>query len=112
MAGDGVWVVTGASRGIGAAIARLAVEAGQKVALISRGESVMELAQSLGESAAGFQCDVADPDSVTETVDAIVARFGRVEVQRERRPLGTRRGQSRGVQLRARIRRRPTLSAL
>ena len=52
MAGHGVWVVTGASRGIGAAIARLAVEAGQKVALIARSESVMELAHSLGESAA------------------------------------------------------------
>ena len=80
MAGDGVWIVTGASRGIGAAIARLAVDAGHNVALIARGESVMELAQSFGESAAGFQCDVADPASVSETVDAIVARFGRVEV--------------------------------
>ena len=65
--------------GIGAAIARLAVDAGHNVALIARGESVMELAQSLGESAAGFQCDVADP-FVSETVDAIVARFGRVDV--------------------------------
>ena len=64
MVGDGVWVLTGASRGIGAAIARIAVDAGQRVALIARGESVMELAQSLGESAAGFQCDVADSASV------------------------------------------------
>ena len=80
MAGDGVWVVTGASRGIGAAIARLAVDAGQNVALIARGESVMEFAQSLGESAAGFQCDVADAASVCETVEAIVARFGGVNV--------------------------------
>ena len=80
MAGDGVWVVTGASRGIGAAIARMAVDAGQHVALIARGESVMELAQFLGESAAGFQCDVADSASVNETIDVIVARFGRVKV--------------------------------
>ena len=80
MADDGVWVVTGASRGIGGAIARLVAQAGHKVALIARGESVMELAQSLGESAAGFQCDVADSSSVSETVDAIVARFGRVDV--------------------------------
>ena len=80
MAGDGVWIVTGASRGIGAAIARLAVDAGHNVALIARGESVMELAQSLGESAAGFQCDVADPTSVCEAVEAIVASLGRVEV--------------------------------
>ena len=31
MAGGGVWIVTGASRGIGAAIARLAVDAGHNV---------------------------------------------------------------------------------
>ena len=80
MAGDGVWVVTGASRGIGAAIARLAVQAGHNVALIARGECVMDLAQSLGESAAGFQCDVADSASVSETIDAVVARFGRIKV--------------------------------
>ena len=80
MTGDGVWVVTGASRGIGASIAREAFDAGQSVAMIARGKSVVELAQSLGESAAGFQCDVADSPSVSETVEAIVARFGRVDV--------------------------------
>ena len=80
MEADGVWVVTGGSRGIGAAIARLAVDAGKPVAMIARGESVVELAQSLGESAAGFQCDVADSASVSETVDEIVARFGGVNV--------------------------------
>ena len=80
MTGDGVWVVTGASRGIGASIARMAFDAGQSVAMIARGKSVVELAQSLGEAAAGFQGDVADSASVSETVDEIVARFGGVNV--------------------------------
>ena len=38
--------------------------------------------------------------------------LGRGEAQRERRPPGTTGGRTRGVQLRAGIRRRPTLSAL
>jgi NAD(P)-dependent dehydrogenase (short-subunit alcohol dehydrogenase family) len=48
MSGGRVWVVTGASRGIGAAIARAALEEGDSVALIARGAAVIELAQSLG----------------------------------------------------------------
>ena len=48
MSGGKVWVVTGASRGIGAAIARVASESGDRVALIARGESVLTLAGELG----------------------------------------------------------------
>jgi len=44
MSGGKVWVVTGASRGIGASIARVAFESGDRVALIARGESVLTLA--------------------------------------------------------------------
>ncbi|MBA4694193.1 MAG: SDR family oxidoreductase [Congregibacter sp.] len=80
MTGVRVWIVTGASRGIGAAVARLAVDAGHKVALLARGESVIEVAESLGDGAAGFQCDVADSESVSATVEAIAARFGRIDV--------------------------------
>ena len=79
MSGGRVWVVTGASRGIGAAIARMALEEGDSVALIARGAAVIELAQSMGDAAAGFQCDVADPESVGKTIDAILARFGRID---------------------------------
>ena len=44
MAADAkVWVVTGASRGIGAAIATVAAEAGHRVAMVARGESVLSL---------------------------------------------------------------------
>ena len=79
MTGDGVWVVTGASRG-SVRRSREGLRCGTIRAMIARGKSVVELAQSLGESAAGFQCDVADSASVSETVDAIVARFGGVNV--------------------------------
>jgi NAD(P)-dependent dehydrogenase (short-subunit alcohol dehydrogenase family) len=74
MAGDEVWVVTGASRGIGAAIARWR-RCGASCRTDRTGEIRDGARRGARESAAGFQCDVADPESVSETVDAIVARF-------------------------------------
>jgi 3-oxoacyl-[acyl-carrier protein] reductase len=79
MSGGKVWVVTGASRGIGASIARVASESGARVALIARGESVLTLAEELGVDAIGVQCDVANPESVSAAMDAVIARFGRVD---------------------------------
>ena len=79
MSGGKVWVVTGASRGIGASIARVASESGDRVALIARGESVLTLADELGADVMGVQCDVADPESVSAAMDAVIARFGRVD---------------------------------
>jgi 3-oxoacyl-[acyl-carrier protein] reductase len=81
MAADAkVWVVTGASRGIGAAIATVAAEAGHRVAMVARGELVMSAAKALGEMATGFQCDVADSEAVDATVDEIIKHCGRIDV--------------------------------
>jgi 3-oxoacyl-[acyl-carrier protein] reductase len=81
MAADAkVWVVTGASRGIGAAIATMAAEAGHRVAMVARGELVMSAAKALGEMATGFQCDVADSEAVDATVDEIIKHCGRIDV--------------------------------
>jgi 3-oxoacyl-[acyl-carrier protein] reductase len=81
MAADAkVWVVTGASRGIGAAIATVAAEAGHRVAMVARGESVLSGAEALGELAKGFQCDVADSEAVNATVDQIIEHYGRIDV--------------------------------
>ena len=81
MAADAkVWVVTGASRGIGAAIATEAAEAGHRVAMVARGESVLSSAEALGEMAEGFQCDVADSEAANATVDQIIEHYGRIDV--------------------------------
>ena len=81
MAADAkVWVVTGASRGIGAAIATVAAEAGHRVAMVARSESVLSAAQALGEMATGFRCDVADSEAVNATVDQIIEHYGRIDV--------------------------------
>ncbi|MEC8111450.1 MAG: SDR family oxidoreductase [Pseudomonadota bacterium] len=81
MAADAkVWVVTGASRGIGAAIATVAAEAGHRVAMVARSESVLSAAEALGEMATGFRCDVADSEAVNASVDQIVEHYGRIDV--------------------------------
>jgi NAD(P)-dependent dehydrogenase (short-subunit alcohol dehydrogenase family) len=70
---DRVAFVTGASRGVGAAVARAFQADGMRVALASR--SGDDLGVGLG-----LKCDVRDPDAVSEAVDATIAEFGRLDV--------------------------------
>jgi len=70
---DRVGFITGASRGVGAAVARAFHGDGMKVALASR--SGDDLGVGLG-----LECDVSSPDSVAAAVDATLAEFGRVDV--------------------------------
>jgi NAD(P)-dependent dehydrogenase (short-subunit alcohol dehydrogenase family) len=77
-----VAVVTGASRGIGAAVARAFREAGAKVALAARdADALQRLAQELGgdDHALAVPTDVGSEDSVAEMVRRVVARFGRLD---------------------------------
>jgi len=75
MLDDKVALVTGASRGIGAAVARALHEAGARVGLLSR------TGEDLGlDGALGVECDVRDPEQVRRGVDATVGRFGRLDV--------------------------------
>ena len=75
-----IWLITGASRGIGLALARRAIAAGDQVALLARGESVLSVASELGENAMGVQADVADAGAVQTAIDAVVARWERLDV--------------------------------
>ena len=69
-----VALVTGASRGIGAAVARQLDEHGAKLGLGSRS------GDDLGLDAVAHQCDVRDPEQVESLVAATVARFGRLDI--------------------------------
>jgi NAD(P)-dependent dehydrogenase (short-subunit alcohol dehydrogenase family) len=76
-----VVVITGASRGIGAAAARVFAAAGAKVALLARsGAEIEALAAEIGPDALALRCDVADWDAVQAAVGAVLARFGRLDV--------------------------------
>lgn len=79
---DRVYVLTGASRGLGYATAQALVADGARVVISSRyGEAVAEAAAALGgpERAAGVTADLADPDAPQRLVDAATGRFGRLD---------------------------------
>jgi NAD(P)-dependent dehydrogenase (short-subunit alcohol dehydrogenase family) len=76
-----VAIVTGATRGIGLAIAERMINEGMSVAVSARTESdVVDVAERLGANALGVRCDVGDPASCQELVDTTVDRFGRLDV--------------------------------
>jgi NAD(P)-dependent dehydrogenase (short-subunit alcohol dehydrogenase family) len=81
---DKVVVVTGAARGIGKEISRLALQKGARIAMVGRGlEGLEQTRASFGEVAAEalcLQCDVSDPDQIQSATEAIMARFGRIDV--------------------------------
>ena len=74
------WVVTGASRGLGLAIARLAASKGDKVALVARGKDIDTRAKTIGENAIGLVADVTDPASVTRACAEVAERWGGIDV--------------------------------
>src|SRR3954469_25703274 len=70
-----VALVTGASRGVGAAVAQAFVERGANVGLVSRtGDDL-----GLGDSAIGLKCNVADRVQVFAAVDELVRKFGSLD---------------------------------
>jgi 3-oxoacyl-[acyl-carrier protein] reductase len=70
-----VALVTGASRGAGAAIARAFSAGGAKVGLLSRSGDDLGLPDALG-----VKCDVADRAQVFSGVDEVVKRFGSLDL--------------------------------
>lgn len=78
-----VAIVTGASIGIGRAIAEALVVAGASLAVTGRSAERMEQAarrlQGLGGAALGIGMDVTNPADARRTVDQTLARFGRLD---------------------------------
>ncbi len=80
-----VILITGGSRGVGAATARLAAAQGYDVAIsfVSNEEAALAVAadvEAAGRRALAIRADSADPEQVTQLFAAIDREFGRIDV--------------------------------
>lgn len=80
-----VALVTGGSRGLGAAIARRLSMADTEVAINylssdDKANQLVEEIRSEGGSAQPFQADVSNPDAVSDMVNRIIGAYGRLDV--------------------------------
>lgn len=80
-----VAVVTGSTKGIGRAMVQGLAEAGASVVVSSRkqdlcDEVARQVAASTGAETFGLACHVGDWDGIGPFVDAVVARFGAIDV--------------------------------
>jgi 3-oxoacyl-[acyl-carrier protein] reductase len=74
-------LVTGATGGIGAAVARALARQGARVALSgTRREALDALAGELGDQAGVFPCDLADAEAVEKLVPAVEEAFGALDI--------------------------------
>ena len=78
-------IITGGSRGIGAACAIELANRGADIALIATRESdkakeTMRIIEEMGRKVKLYTCDVSNFSSVTETVDNIIADFMHIDI--------------------------------
>ena len=79
--GGSVAVVTGGASGIGLAIATLYASFGARVAIVDRNaEAAAEAAAQIGHGAEAYGCDVTSSASVKETMQAVLAAAGQVDI--------------------------------
>ncbi|HLK50498.1 MAG TPA: SDR family oxidoreductase [Bryobacteraceae bacterium] len=78
---DKTALVTGASRGIGKAIAQAFVREGARVAICGRNaETLGDVARGLGTAALPVVCHVGRADQIQAMVDTVTREFGRIDI--------------------------------
>ncbi|MEJ0019524.1 MAG: SDR family NAD(P)-dependent oxidoreductase [Acetobacteraceae bacterium] len=79
-------IITGASMGLGLAMAKEFAASGADVAILARRPEVLEQAKATCEATADggrvatFVCDVAKADDIQRTYDGVVKAFGKVDI--------------------------------
>src|SRR5690348_10504442 len=93
MSDSRVFVITGASSGIGAATARRAAEAGYRVVLGARSKDKLDaLVEELGENARAVETDVTKWEDNEALIAAALDAFGAVDVVWANAGFGAKRG--------------------
>ena len=78
---DKVAIVTGASRGIGRAIAEAFAREGAKVVICGRKQEVLDqVAKEIGSAAKPIACHVGRPEHIQNLVDSTTREFGRIDI--------------------------------
>jgi len=78
---DRVAVITGASYGLGQAMAQRLVKEGARVVICARGEEKLNrTAQALGPNALAIQADVSKAADITQLFDSTVKHFGKLDI--------------------------------
>lgn len=75
-----IWLITGASRGLGADIAKAALAAGHAVVATGRDPAKVTAAVGNQRGLLSIKLDVTRPEDAEAAVEASVAKFGRIDV--------------------------------
>lgn len=75
-----VWLITGASRGLGVHLAKLALGAGHAVVATGRDPAKVEAAIGAHPDLLAVKLDVTKPDDANVAVTAAVIKFGKIDV--------------------------------
>lgn len=74
------WLVTGASRGIGHAVAALAASRGDKVCIVGRDPGIAGIAAAMGANVFGISADVTSAQDIARIAAEVEARWGGLDV--------------------------------